>query len=70
LICNGWTILVHPLFTDQLNELTSQVEKLKQKDSTSYINNAATKRLAAIHKLALMLFLKIQHCQFTDRVIH
>jgi len=52
LICNGWTILVHPLFTDQLNELTSQVEKLKQKDSTSYINNAATKRLAAIHKLA------------------
>jgi len=52
LICNGWTILVHPLFTDQLNELTNQVEKLKKKDSTSYINNAATKRLAAIHKLA------------------
>jgi len=43
---------VHPLFTDQLNELTSQVEKLKQKDSAGYINNAATKRLAAIYKLA------------------
>jgi len=52
LICNGWTILVHPLFTGQLNELTTQVENLKQKDSVGYVNNAATKRLAAIHKLA------------------
>ncbi|SMN01417.1 hypothetical protein SPONN_2488 [uncultured Candidatus Thioglobus sp.] len=52
MICNGWTILTHPLFDAQLNTLTEQVKKLKAKDSDGYVNKSETKRLAAIHKLA------------------
>jgi toxin YhaV len=51
-LINGWTIFAHPLFLDQLEDLTEQVEKLKAKDSTGYVKKNATKRLAAIHKLA------------------
>lgn len=49
---NGWTLFVHPLFLDQLETLTLQVETLKQKDSKTYLKKNATKRLAAINKLA------------------
>lgn len=52
LVVNGWTIFAHPLFLDQLEALTRQVEILKQKDPAGYIKKNATKRLAAIAKLA------------------
>ena len=52
LIINGWTIFAHPLFLDTIETLIAQVAKLQQKDPKGYINKNATKRLAAINKLA------------------
>jgi toxin YhaV len=52
LVVNGWTIFAHPLFLDQLASLTQQVELLKQRDAVNYTQKNATKRLAAIAKLA------------------
>ncbi len=48
----GWTLFAHPLFLAQLESLTAQVEALKQKDPSGYTKKNATKRLAAIAKLA------------------
>jgi toxin YhaV len=47
-----WLIVAHPLFLDALEELTVHVEKLAAKDPIGYIKKKATKRLAAIRKLA------------------
>lgn len=52
IIVNGWTLFAHPLFVEQYEALTDKVEKLKVKEPTGYIKKNATKRLAAIHKLA------------------
>ena len=52
LVINGWTIFAHPLFLTQLEKLTSQVEILKKKDPIEYAKKNASKRLAAIIKLA------------------
>ena len=52
LVINGWTIFAHPLFLDTLEALAAQVAALQQKDPSGYINKNATKRLAAINKLA------------------
>jgi toxin YhaV len=52
LVVNGWTLFAHPIFLDQLDALTAQVEALKHKDPVGYIKKNATKRLAAIAKLA------------------
>lgn len=52
LVVNGWTVFAHPLFLDQLEFLLQQVETLRHKDPASYIKKNATKRLAAIAKLA------------------
>lgn len=52
LVINGWTIFAHPLFLDTLEALTAQVAAMQQKDPRGYINKNATKRLAAINKLA------------------
>ncbi|HRD98786.1 MAG TPA: type II toxin-antitoxin system YhaV family toxin [Rubrivivax sp.] len=52
LVVNGWTIFAHPIFHDQLDSLTAQVEALKRKDPTGYVKKNATKRLTAIAKLA------------------
>lgn len=51
-VVNGWTIFAHPLFLDQLEALTRKVAALKQKDPAVFVNKNATKRLAAIAKLA------------------
>ncbi len=51
LTVNGWTIFAHPLFLEQLEALTRQVEKLKRKDPAGYTRKNAAKRLAAIAKL-------------------
>jgi toxin YhaV len=52
LTINGWTLFAHPLFLDQLETLIAQVEKLWAKDPKGYIRKNASKRLAAIAKLA------------------
>ena len=52
LVVNGWTLFAHPIFLDQLDALTAQVEALKRKDPAGYVKKNATKRLAAIARLA------------------
>ena len=52
LIINDWRIYAHPLFFSQLEELTNKVESLRQKYPQDYKKKNATKRLAAINKLA------------------
>ena len=52
LVINGWTLFAHPIFLDQLDALTAQVETLQRKDPAGYTKKNATKRLAAIAKLA------------------
>jgi toxin YhaV len=52
LVVNGWTVFAHPIFLDQLDTLTAQVETLKRKDPAGYAKQNATRRLAAIAKLA------------------
>ncbi len=52
LVINGWTLLAHPLFLDQFEELVHQVERHKKKDAIGYKKKNSTKRLAAISKLA------------------
>lgn len=49
---NGWNIFAHPLFLNQFEELLTQVEHLRQKYPQDYKHKNATKRLAAIAKLA------------------
>ena len=51
LTSNGWTILAHPLFLDQLEKLVEAVEALKAKKPDQYQKNANTKLLAALNKL-------------------
>lgn len=52
LVVHGWTIFAHPLFLAQIEELTRQVEALRRKDPRGYTSKNATKRPAAIVKLA------------------
>ena len=52
LVIHGWTVFVHPLFTSQLDALAQQVSILKEKDPVGYVKKNATKRLAAMTKLA------------------
>ena len=52
LLIHGWTVFAHPLFLAQLEALAQQVEALKQKDPIGYLKKNASKRLAAITKLA------------------
>ena len=52
LVVNGWTLYAHPLFTEQVQILKEQVQALKAKDLQGYKKKNASKRLAAIHKLA------------------
>lgn len=49
---NGWSLFAHALFLDQLDELIAQVEQHRSKDASGYKQKNATKRLAAIAKLA------------------
>jgi toxin YhaV len=53
LVVNGWSVFAHPLFLAQLEAITRQVKGLKQKDPVGFTKKNATKRLAAIAKLAL-----------------
>jgi len=52
LVVHGWTVFAHPLFVVQLETLAQQVEGLQQKDPVGYVKKNASKRLAAITRLA------------------
>jgi toxin YhaV len=52
LVIHDWTVFAHPLFLAQLEALAQQVEVFKRKDLVGYVKKNATKRLAAITKLA------------------
>lgn len=52
LVINDWSIFAHSLFLSQVEELLTQVENLRQKYPNDYQKKNATKRLAAIAKLA------------------
>lgn len=52
MIIHGWAVYAHPLFLAQLEALAGQVEALRNKDPIGYVNKNASKRLAAIVKLA------------------
>lgn len=52
LVVNGWKIFAHPLFLAQIEALTRQVEALARQDPAGYTKKKASKRLAAITKLA------------------
>lgn len=51
LIINGWIILIHPIFRDQINSLTQEVEELKKKAPLNFHSKNSSKKLAAIHQL-------------------
>lgn len=51
-LIHGWAVFAHPLFLAQVEALAEQVEAFKQKDPVGYLKKNATKRLAAITKLA------------------
>jgi toxin YhaV len=48
---NGWTLLFHPLFEEQVEQLTQQVETLQTKVGAEYTTYDDAKRLAAIYRL-------------------
>lgn len=52
LLVHGWTVFAHPLFLAQVEALARQVEALKKKDPKGYLKKNASKRLAAITRLA------------------
>jgi toxin YhaV len=52
LLINGWQIFSHPLFLSQFEDLLEQVENIRKKNPENYKKKNATKRLAAIVKLA------------------
>jgi toxin YhaV len=52
LTVKGWSIFAHPLFLDAVEALVVQVERLRANDPKKYTAKNATKRLAAIVKLA------------------
>ena len=55
LVIHGWAVFAHPLFLAQLETLAQQVEALQQKDPIGYTKKNASKRLAAITRLAFDL---------------
>ncbi len=51
-VVHGWTVFAHPLFLAQIEALARQVEASRLKDPVGYVNKNASKRLAAIARLA------------------
>jgi toxin YhaV len=54
-VINGWNVFAHPLFLKQFEELMTQIEYLRCKYPEDYRKKNATKRLAAIAKLAFVI---------------
>jgi toxin YhaV len=53
MVVNGWRLFTHPLFIQQLERLTVQVEAFAAKDVSTYSNQPATKLLATIRRYIL-----------------
>lgn len=51
LSAHGWQLFAHPSFLDQLETLTTAVDKARMKDPKTYRKTANAKLLAAIDKL-------------------
>lgn len=51
MVVNGWTIYAHPLLLNQLEKLTTAVEKAKAKDPQGWTRTANAKLLAAVRSL-------------------
>ncbi|GGK29118.1 type II toxin-antitoxin system YhaV family toxin [Salinarimonas ramus] len=49
---NGWTIIAHPLFAEQLELLRGEFLEDRRRDPEGYRRRASTKRLVAVLKLA------------------
>jgi len=47
-----WQVYAHPLFLDQLDALTTAVDRARRKDPAGYVNGRDAKMLAAVLKLA------------------
>jgi toxin YhaV len=52
-VVNGWHLFAHPLFVDQVEKLTSAVERVKAKNPADFQRTADAKLLASLYKLAL-----------------
>lgn len=50
-VVNGWTLYAHPLLLDQLEKLTTAVEKAQAKDPEGWTGTANAKVLAAVRSL-------------------
>ena len=50
-IVNGWTLYTHPLYLNQLERLTTAVERAAKKNPAGYAASADAKLLAAMRKL-------------------
>lgn len=48
----GWEVYAHPLFLDQLENLTKAVQRARRKDPVDYTAGRDAKMLAAVLKLA------------------
>ena len=51
-VINGWNVFGHSLFLNQVEALIEEVESLRENNPINYKKRNATKRLAAIFKLA------------------
>jgi toxin YhaV len=52
LVVNGWALFEHPLFAAQVDSLAAEVDALRRADGLGWRKKNASKRLAAIVKLA------------------
>jgi toxin YhaV len=52
-VAHGWTLFAHPLFVEQLKNLTTAVKREQAKNPESYRSTANARLLAAIHKLTV-----------------
>lgn len=52
MIVNGWHLMAHPLFLDQVEKLAAAVERQKKKDARGWRKSANAKLLAALRQLA------------------
>ena len=52
LTANGWTLIAHALFIAQVQALADEVERLRAREPERYRDRRASKRLAALLRLA------------------
>jgi len=48
---NGWTVLAHPCFQEQITNLTEQVEKEREKNPDTFQGKRCTKLLDVVRKV-------------------